>query len=235
MNNKKININYKNLDIVIYIKSVKNISMKISSGEIFVNIPKRKEKKAIELTKNFVDEKYDWIIKNVLKTKEMEEKYKIENIKFNKMDKLKFLGNIYDVIYIENGDILIDEDSRIIYINKEKLDLEKIKKKINKKFKEKLRQISLRLIKKWEIILSIKINNLKITSGKGNWGSCNTKKGYINLNKNLIYKEISQIEYVVLHELSHLFYPNHGKDFKDMMSKYMPDWKERKKNLNKKI
>lgn len=235
MNSKKLNLKYKELDITIYIKNVKNISMKISSGEIFITIPKRKEKKAKELSKNFVDEKYDWIIKNVSKTKDMMEEYKIENLKLEKNDKLKFLGNIYDIKYFKNEDILIDENNRVIYINKEKLDLEKIKKKLDKKFKEKLRQISLRLIKKWEIILNIKINSLKITSGKGNWGSCNTKKGYINLNKNLIYKKIPQIEYVVLHELSHLFYPNHGKSFKEMMTKYMPDWKERKKDLNKKI
>ena len=39
------------------------------------------------------------------------------------------------------------------------------------------------------------------------------------------------IEYVVLHELAHLIYPNHGAEFKAFLTKYMQDWKERKKRL----
>jgi predicted metal-dependent hydrolase len=62
------------------------------------------------------------------------------------------------------------------------------------------------------------------------WGSCNSKKGYINLNLYLIRKDIRFIEYVILHELAHLIHPNHSKDFYRFIENIMPDFKERIKN-----
>ena len=59
------------------------------------------------------------------------------------------------------------------------------------------------------------------------WGSCNKAKGYINLNLDLITKKKEFIEYVVLHELAHLVYANHSKDFYALISKHMPDYKAR--------
>jgi len=47
----------------------------------------------------------------------------------------------------------------------------------------------------------------------------------------LIEKNIDCIEYVVLHELCHIFYMNHQKDFWTLVEKYMPDYKIRRKNL----
>ena len=46
-----------------------------------------------------------------------------------------------------------------------------------------------------------------------------------------IEKNIDCIEYVVLHELCHIFYMNHQKDFWTLVEKYMPDYKIRRKNL----
>lgn len=50
----------------------------------------------------------------------------------------------------------------------------------------------------------------------------------------LIKMPISCIDYVMLHELIHFLYPNHGTEFKSFLTKYMPDWKERKQ-LNEMI
>ena len=66
------------------------------------------------------------------------------------------------------------------------------------------------------------------------WGSCNSRKGYINLSLNLIEKAPDLVEYVVLHELAHLIYPHHQKSFYDFIAKLMPDFKAREKQLNKK-
>ena len=40
------------------------------------------------------------------------------------------------------------------------------------------------------------------------------------------------VSYVVLHEICHIRYANHGAGFKSMLSRYMPDWKEVKRFLN---
>ena len=63
------------------------------------------------------------------------------------------------------------------------------------------------------------------------WGIYHKKENYISFNSDLIEKDIECIEYVVLHELCHIFYMNHQKDFWALVEKYMPDYKVRRKKL----
>ena len=72
---------------------------------------------------------------------------------------------------------------------------------------------------------------LKIRNMKTRWGVCN-KKGYITLNSNLIKYNISEIDYVIIHELSHYVHFNHSKEFWKTVSKYYPNYKKSKKVLN---
>ena len=65
------------------------------------------------------------------------------------------------------------------------------------------------------------------------WGSCLVKKKIITLNKRLLEVPRNCIEYVVMHELCHLIYPNHSKQFYSFLTMLMPDWKERKDYLDK--
>ncbi|MFQ6968423.1 MAG: M48 family metallopeptidase [Subdoligranulum sp.] len=59
------------------------------------------------------------------------------------------------------------------------------------------------------------------------------KKLIITLNKQLLEAPRNCIEYVVVHELCHLVHPNHSKQFYTFLTMFMPDWKERKAELEK--
>ena len=67
------------------------------------------------------------------------------------------------------------------------------------------------------------------------WGSCSPQKCKITLNEYLMKANIRCIQYVVLHELTHLLYPNHSSDFYTFMTIHMPDWEERKKQLDTEV
>ena len=79
-----------------------------------------------------------------------------------------------------------------------------------------------------------KINRVVVRKMTTRWGSCNSRKGYINLSLNLIEKAPELVEYVVLHELTHLIYPHHQKSFYGFIAALMPDFRSREKRLNKK-
>lgn len=63
------------------------------------------------------------------------------------------------------------------------------------------------------------------------WGSCNYHKAYINLNLRLLQKSLKAIEYVILHELAHLKFPNHGKEFYAFIEYFMGDFRQREKEF----
>ncbi|MGN0734309.1 MAG: M48 family metallopeptidase [Anaerovoracaceae bacterium] len=79
----------------------------------------------------------------------------------------------------------------------------------------------------------VKKPKLRVRTMKSCWGSCLVNKGIITLNRKLLMKPRECIEYVVVHELCHFIHPNHSKQFYGFMEQFMPDWKERKKRLNK--
>lgn len=68
---------------------------------------------------------------------------------------------------------------------------------------------------------------------KSRWGSCIHTKGRIGLNTELIKAPSHCIEYVIMHEMCHLKYPNHTSKFYNFLSMVMPDWQERKARLEK--
>jgi len=62
------------------------------------------------------------------------------------------------------------------------------------------------------------------------WGTLSAN-GMLTLNIDLIRAPRECIDYVVTHELSHLKYTNHGKDFRRLLESVMPDWEKRKHSL----
>ena len=79
----------------------------------------------------------------------------------------------------------------------------------------------------------INLPEIEIKKRKSVWGTCIPSKNKVIFNFNIIKTPIDCVEYVVLHELSHFKYPNHSKDFYNFIAIFMPNWKERRRILNK--
>ena len=72
----------------------------------------------------------------------------------------------------------------------------------------------------------------KITGAKTRWGSCGGKGGNrINYSYMLLMTDEDCIDYVTVHELSHIVYKNHNEDFYALVEKYIPDYKVREEKL----
>jgi hypothetical protein len=74
-------------------------------------------------------------------------------------------------------------------------------------------------------------NGLVIRHMKSRWGSCSSA-GVITLNSRLVEYPIDAIDYVIVHELCHLTHFSHNKHFYQLLNDKMPDWRERRAQLN---
>ncbi len=87
-----------------------------------------------------------------------------------------------------------------------------------------------RTVSTWSSRLGMEPNGILIRDQRKRWGSCD-RLGNIRLNWRLIMAPVSLIEYVVVHELCHLKYPDHSNRFWIMLRAAMPDYEIRRNRL----
>ena len=71
----------------------------------------------------------------------------------------------------------------------------------------------------------------KTTNSKTQWGSCTRKSRTLLFNLELARVPKECIEYVVVHEHTHLAVPNHNKLFESLMTLRLPRWREIRQQL----
>jgi len=79
-------------------------------------------------------------------------------------------------------------------------------------------------------IMGVTVADVRITSAKTRFGSCNAK-GNICFSWRLMQYPNEAIDYVVVHELAHRIHLDHSKAFYAVVESVLPDYRERKKLL----
>ena len=138
-------------------------------------------------------------------------------------EKFMLLGKEYNVILMPNKKVEIINNN--IYTKDMKTLNNWLKKEIKKVYLNRLDMI----YNKFEE--NIPYPSLRVRKMSTRWGVCNTKLKVVTLNTELIRYDITKLDYVIVHELSHLVYPNHSKDFWTLVSKYCSDYKKIRKEL----
>ena len=218
-------------------KKVKNINLRIKPNmEVYISVPMNLHRDYIE---NFIRSKESWIKSVLKKVEDVKEKQKGFEYKTGEIH--RFLGKEYNLT-VKTGNFnsvnLVNNEKKpniILTVNENILENIDEKKKIMEKwYFENAKKLFPQFMEKWLKILDEYVEKVAIKPMKTRWGSCNYVKKYITLNTELIKRTPFEIEYVVLHELTHLKYPNHGKGFYNYVERYIPNYKIAEKMLNAK-
>nr|WP_314654769.1 SprT family zinc-dependent metalloprotease [uncultured Fusobacterium sp.] len=205
-------------------KKIKNFIIRIYPDlRITVSVPLHASSKDIE---NFIQNKKEWIETTLNRIKIAN-----QNMKNLKENTIKILGREVEKKIIESDLERIRLSDTSIYIYSKDIDNAKIERKLSEWKVEKLKAILNEYLAKYTKLLNKNINCYQIKKLSSAWGIYHKRENYISFNFDLIEKNIECIEYVVLHELCHIFYMNHQKDFWALVEKYMPDYKIRRKKL----
>ena len=166
------------------------------------------------------------MIKKVLDENNSSLRKMINTIKKKEEKSLKFfyLGHSYDIIYDENVKVTTI-DSNVIFTKNEKTLNKWLKDEIIRIFDERYVYVFNQFKE------NINSPILKIREMKTRWGVYNRLNHTITLNSKLIEYDIEKIDYVIVHELSHIIHFNHSKSFWDLVSKYCSNYKEIRKEM----
>ena len=135
-----------------------------------------------------------------------------------------YLGKKYNLVLINSKEITLGLET-ILYNNSENLH-KWLVKQANSIFLEELNKM-------YNIFpVNIPYPSLTIRKMKTRWGVCNTKTKRVTLNLELIKKDLKYLDYVIVHELAHLVYPNHQHEFWSLVGQVIPNYKALRKELN---
>ncbi len=190
-------------------------------GEVTVKAPKRMSESDIY---KFVQSKEKWINSKVNSIKQQNE---INNDLFN-YKCILFCGKKYRVIKDTKAkDIQLEEG--IITIKK----LSSLKREVRvleKFLKNKCLEIVGQRLKYFSNIMQLEPQKVVLMNSKRKWGTCDSDQ-VISFNWRIIMLTPNLIDYVIVHELSHLIEMNHSPAFWAIVSAVLPNVKQLRSTL----
>lgn len=201
----------------------KTIRLEITrEGELIIKAPLNISDKTI---KSIINKKSSWIKETLNKVKN-EERKSIYNIDYNSeipyLNKLLIIKSNSEInkIYIKDNILLAPEN----------LDKETLEKKICNFLREESRKIFTERVDYYSKIIGKAPKKIRISNAKTRWGSMSST-GTLSLNPRLILFDMGVIDYVIIHELCHIYHMDHSKNFWNMVEKNCKDYKKQKEKL----
>jgi predicted metal-dependent hydrolase len=230
MNTKKTHTKICDLEIETVKKDIKNIHIGVypPNGRVRIAAPLKTTDEAIKL---LVISKMPWIKKQQLKFNEQERQTKREYVSG---ESHYFMGNRYRLNVIETTAkprIEIKRKTRIDMYVKQYTPLVAKERLMDNFSRSELKKQIPALVSKWQEITRLQVKEIKIKKMKTKWGTCNPKHKRIWLNLELAKKPLRCLEYVLVHELTHLREKHHNEQFELLLKSYMPQWDQCKQEL----
>ena len=192
--------------VLVVKKNNKNTYIKIKDDlTIYVTTNYLTSKREV---KTILDNEQDFLRKALSRTRK----------KLEKEELFYYLGEKYDIILVpfENTEV----SNGKIFVKDEKTLDKWLKKEMKRVFTERL-EYNYNLFDE-----DIPFPKLKIRSMKTRWGVCNKRDNSVTLNSKLIQYSIHEIDYVIIHELSHFVHFDHSREFWETVRMHMPDYKK---------
>lgn len=178
-----------------------------------------------------VKSKAKWIV---------QKQYEVRNINVNKINREAVNGESY--LYLGRNytlQLMIKEDTnkievklfrgKFIVITPSK-DEEKIKLALEEWYREKTLQKINDRIKYYKHFFNKEPKTIKVKEQKKRWASC-TSKNELLFNWRCAMAPAYIIDYIVVHEMCHMYHKDHSKEFWNMVSNVMPDYEGRREWL----
>lgn len=200
----------------------KTVSIQVDiDSNIIVRAPKQMSQKQIDA---HLDKYKGWIEK---KTAELEE-ISVQRHDYNEGEIFYLLGEQKRLTFVDDMDYAFKHEEGLFKVSSE--IKEHAKDIIWQFYKNNAKHV---LVKRgWEVAeaVNLKPKVFKVSSAEKRWGSC-SGRGNINLSFHMMSFPMQIIDYVIVHELAHLHYMDHSKEFWGLVEKMMPDYKSRLKWL----
>ncbi len=225
-NQKQISIQGNLINYTLKHSAKRRIILSITSSGLIVNAP---QNQPITIIENIIREKYSWIQKALNTLKQQLETTSFPVWKNGTL--FPYLGKNCHLHLIQTNHFqhsyLYTDNRLIIKTHNTPSSIAKI---VKEWLITQATDFLLTRLAKQANIMHLSYTSAKLSNAKTRWGSC-TAQRHIRLNWRLIMIDLSLIDYVLIHELSHLIELNHSHRFWTLVERWYPNWKQARKNL----
>lgn len=187
-------------------------------GELIIKSPKV----SIEKIEKLIISKASWINKTQLRLKNK----KGNMSDFSSIDTIYYLGEASSLKFILmdcKPRLELDSNREIKIYGKEQ-DNQALIRLADKFYLQKSNEHIAKEVEKWSKIMGLFPATVKYRKTKRQWGSC-SGTNHLSFNTMLMKLPPIVIEYVIIHELAHIRYKHHQKDFWELVENYCPNHK----------
>lgn len=212
-------------------KDIKNVHLSVHppNGRVTISAPLRADLETIRL---FLISKLVWIRKHQKKLKNQKREAARDYVT---RESHFFLGKRYllkTIVHHSAPQIILKHNRIELYLRDEVATKQK-EEVLQSWYRQELKKIAEAYMEKLEKKMKVKPMEIRVRTMKTKWGTCNIKAKRIWLNTELAKKPIEYIEYVLVHEMTHLLERNHNDKFVSYMNKFSPNWKHIREELNR--
>lgn len=212
-------------------KDIKNVHLSVCppDGKVKISAPMHMN---LDTVRVFAISKLSWIKQQQTKLREQQRETPREYLD---RESHYVWGERYllRIVYTENALGVYLRHNKIVLRLRPGTAQEDIQAILEQWYRDILKEAVQSLIAKWEPIMGVKVARFFVQHMKTKWGSCNPDVGSIRINTELAKKPPECLEYIVVHEMTHLLEPTHNNRFISLMDAFMPNWRHHKDGLNK--
>lgn len=213
------------------LKKIKNIHLSVypPNGRVRIAAPARMDLETIRI---FAISKLGWIKRQQAK---MQSQAREAPRDYTNSESHYYLGRRYLLQIVEhNGKASVEiKHDKIVLHTKPDSDKTQRETLLHAWYRAQLKSIIPQIISKWEPIMQVKVLEFGIKKMKTKWGTCNRQAQRIWINLELAKKPLECLEYLIVHEMTHLLERHHNKRFVAYMDKFLPQWPHLKEQLNR--
>jgi hypothetical protein len=230
MNTEKRQITVKGLSVQVVRKAIKNLHLGVypPNGRVRVAVPLRVNDAAVRLA---LVGKLGWIKRQRVKFEAQPRQSKREMVSG---ESHYFLGRRYrlSVIPQEGAPKVLTRKKLIELHVRRETSAPQRERVLRRWYRQRLKEMIPPLVEKWQEVLGVRIAEWGIKKMKTRWGTCNPDARRIWLNLELAKKPSQCLEYILVHELTHLVERHHNDRFVSLMNRHLPNWRQHRQVLN---
>ena len=205
-----------------YRKNMKNIYLKVEkNADVVVSAPPRTSNYII---KKLVQENIDEI--KLRRTNILKNGHTVKNYVTGEKHYVFGKELTLEVRLGDKNKVTLSNDKLYLSVKDKYQDREQI---VTRELRKVVYNKCLEFLNKYEKLMNVHVEQLRIKKMKTRWGTCNIEAKRIWINYELVKYPVECLEHTIVHELTHLLETNHTPRLYTLLGKYYPNYRENDK------